>query len=127
MSTTPVKVFISYSHDSPDHAERVRALADRLRADGLDCALDQYETAPPQGLFWQKRSKPAVSLCWSERASTSLKIGRWRRTIWGMHFLSRGFAREERRERLFWTKRSKPTDSLCRATIQVGSTRNHPQ
>lgn len=49
MSTRPVQVFISYSHDSKEHAERVLALADRLRGDGLDCLLDQYEPAPPQG------------------------------------------------------------------------------
>jgi len=45
-------VFISYSHDSPEHADRVLALADRLREDGIDCALDQYETSPPEG--WPK-------------------------------------------------------------------------
>ncbi len=43
------KVFISYSHDSPEHADRVRELSDRLRADGLDCILDQYEVSPPEG------------------------------------------------------------------------------
>ena len=45
----PPRVFISYSHDSGAHAERVRALADRLRADGVDAWIDQYETAPSQG------------------------------------------------------------------------------
>jgi hypothetical protein len=44
------RVFISYSHDSPEHADRVLALADRLRAEGIDCHLDQYETSPPEGL-----------------------------------------------------------------------------
>jgi tetratricopeptide (TPR) repeat protein len=43
------RVFISYSHDSPEHADRVLALADRLRAEGIDCHLDQYETSPPEG------------------------------------------------------------------------------
>jgi tetratricopeptide (TPR) repeat protein len=43
------RVFISYSHDSPEHADRVLALADRLRAEGIDCRLDQYETSPPEG------------------------------------------------------------------------------
>ena len=42
-------VFISYSHDSPEHADRVLALSDRLIADGIDCTLDQYETTPPEG------------------------------------------------------------------------------
>ena len=41
-------VFISYSHDSAEHADRVLALSNRLRADGIDCILDQYETSPPE-------------------------------------------------------------------------------
>lgn len=43
------RVFISYSHDSPEHADRVLELADRLRSEGIDCHLDQYETSPPEG------------------------------------------------------------------------------
>jgi len=42
------KVFISYSHDSP-HAQRVLVLSDRLRQDGVDCHIDQYEMSPPEG------------------------------------------------------------------------------
>src|SRR2546422_900524 len=45
----PPTAFISYSHDSPEHADRVLALSDHLRADGIDCILDQYEDAPPEG------------------------------------------------------------------------------
>jgi tetratricopeptide (TPR) repeat protein len=45
----PPRVFISYSHDSAEHCDRVLALATRLRADGLDAQLDQFETSPPQG------------------------------------------------------------------------------
>ncbi len=43
------KVFISYSHDSPAHNDRVLKLSDRLRADGIDCILDQYESSPSEG------------------------------------------------------------------------------
>jgi hypothetical protein len=43
------KVFISYSHDSSNHAERVLALSDRLRKDGIDCHIDQYEMFPAEG------------------------------------------------------------------------------
>jgi hypothetical protein len=43
------KVFISYSHDSSDHAEHVLALSDKLRQDGIDCHIDQYEISPPEG------------------------------------------------------------------------------
>ena len=46
---TPPTVFISYSHDSPAHADRVLELSDRLRAEGVDCILDQYEAPPPEG------------------------------------------------------------------------------
>ena len=43
------KVFISYSHDSPEHAGRVLELSDRLRQDGIDSHIDQYEVSPPEG------------------------------------------------------------------------------
>ena len=43
------KVFISYSHDSKEHAERVLSLSDRLRRDGVDSQIDQYELSPPEG------------------------------------------------------------------------------
>lgn len=43
------RVFISYSHDSPAHRDRVLMLADRLRTDGIDCDLDRYETSPAEG------------------------------------------------------------------------------
>ena len=46
------KVFISYSHDSSEHMERVLELSDQLRLDGVDCHIDQYEESPTQG--WQR-------------------------------------------------------------------------
>jgi tetratricopeptide (TPR) repeat protein len=52
----PPKVFISYSHDSPQHMERVLEFADRLRDDGVDATIDQYEVAPPEGWpIWMAR------------------------------------------------------------------------
>jgi|GEM_PF-6103950 len=45
----PPKVFLSYSHDSAEHKDRVLAVCDRLRADGIDAWIDQYETSPPEG------------------------------------------------------------------------------
>lgn len=55
MTEMAVSVFISYSHDSASHKLRVRELADRLRQDGIDCHLDQYEEAPPEGWpAWMK-------------------------------------------------------------------------
>ena len=53
--STP-KVFISYSHDSPEHADRVLDLSNHLCADGIDCILDQYEDSPPEGFpRWMDR------------------------------------------------------------------------
>ena len=43
------KVFISYSHDSKEHAEKVLSFANLLRKDGIDCVLDQYTPHPPEG------------------------------------------------------------------------------
>ncbi len=43
------KVFISYSWDSDEHKARVLELSDRLRANGVNCNIDQYEIAPFQG------------------------------------------------------------------------------
>lgn len=40
MTGAPPKVFISYSHDTVEHQERVLGLADRLRADGIDAEID---------------------------------------------------------------------------------------
>lgn len=44
-----LRVFISYSHDSPRHQTRVLELSNRLRAEGVDCQIDVYYEAPPEG------------------------------------------------------------------------------
>ncbi len=57
----PPKVLLSYSHDSPEHMDRVLAICDRLRADGIDAWIDQYEIPPPEGWprWWVKRFEEA--------------------------------------------------------------------
>jgi len=47
----PPSVFISYSHDSEIHKERVLELSERLRSDGVDALIDQYieNQGPPEG------------------------------------------------------------------------------
>ena len=55
------KVFISYTHDSPEHMDGVLELSNRLRAEGVDCHLDQYETSPPEGWpRWTNRQLEAA-------------------------------------------------------------------
>ncbi len=57
----PVNVFISYSHDSPEHAARVLMLSNRLRADGVDAMIDQYAVPPPEDwtLWMEKQIRDA--------------------------------------------------------------------
>lgn len=51
-----IRVFISYSHDSQEHNERVLGLSERLRSDGIDAYLDQYVDSPPEGwMLWTKQ------------------------------------------------------------------------
>jgi hypothetical protein len=52
----PPRVFVSYSHDTVEHQKRVLDLADRLRADGIDAEIDQYNASPPEGWpLWCER------------------------------------------------------------------------
>ena len=46
---TVPRLFISYSHDSRAHEDRVRVLANRLRHDGVDAVIDQFDAAPQHG------------------------------------------------------------------------------
>ncbi len=41
-SNQAIKVFVSYTHDSPAHSRRVLDLANALRQAGFDCDIDQY-------------------------------------------------------------------------------------
>jgi SEFIR domain len=43
------EVFISYSWDNENHVRSVLELSNRLRFEGVDCVLDQYEESPPEG------------------------------------------------------------------------------
>jgi hypothetical protein len=44
--------FITYAHDSLAHEGRVLEFANKLRSDGVDVQIDQYEPHPPEG--WPK-------------------------------------------------------------------------
>jgi hypothetical protein len=49
MAPSAPRVFISYSHDSSEHKERVLRFAQRLRKDGIDAQIDQYVKGRPPG------------------------------------------------------------------------------
>lgn len=40
---------MSYTHDSATQKARVLELANRLREEGIDCEIDQFEDSPPEG------------------------------------------------------------------------------
>src|SRR5512134_1336850 len=61
MTGTAPKVVISYSHDTVAHQELVLDLADRLRADGIDAEIDQYNDSPAEGWpHWCERQIEAA-------------------------------------------------------------------
>jgi len=84
------RVFISYSHDSPEHEDRVLALADRLRQDGVDATIDQYADPPPDGWpMWmnlQIQNADFVLLVCTEtyrrRADLQEQPGKGRGVLW---------------------------------------------
>jgi hypothetical protein len=96
-------VFISYSHDSAEHADRVLALAERLRCDGIDTTIDQYETSPPEGWHrWTDRhirdATFVLMVCsdtycrrvmGEERTGTGLGV-RWEGNLIYQHFYDAG-------------------------------------
>ena len=52
----PIRIFISYSHDSPGNSDRVLSLTQQLRHDGLEAAIDQFSPFPKQGwIRWMER------------------------------------------------------------------------
>lgn len=53
-----LRVFISYSHDSQEHMDRVWDLSERLLGDGVDCCIDQHEEAPAEG--WPRWCKHQI-------------------------------------------------------------------
>jgi len=56
-------VFISYSHDSQRHLNRVFELGERLRKLGFDCRLDQHEVFPAVGWPQWTSSQVASAAC----------------------------------------------------------------
>ena len=43
------KVFISYAHKNQAYEDKVLELENRLRSEGIDAMIAQYEEAPPEG------------------------------------------------------------------------------
>jgi WD40 repeat protein len=55
MASDPPKVLISYSHDSPEHEQRVLELVNRLRKNGVEAWIDRYRPDPDEGwISWMR-------------------------------------------------------------------------
>lgn len=52
-------VFISYSQDSVSFADKVLSFSNRLRREGIDAILDQYEEAPSEG--WPRWMESSIN------------------------------------------------------------------
>ena len=82
--------FISYSHESPEHDDRVLDLANRLRAEGVDCELDKYQVSPPEGWpLWMQtqvqKSDFVIVVCtatYSRRSTGNEEPGKGLGTAW---------------------------------------------
>ncbi|QTR54943.1 TIR domain-containing protein [Thiothrix unzii] len=63
MGTPPLRIFISYSHDSDEHRHRVLALSDGLNKSGLNCDIDQYINGSPEEGWplWMERMLETAS------------------------------------------------------------------
>jgi tetratricopeptide (TPR) repeat protein len=83
--TTPISpnVFISYTHDSLEHADRVLRLSNRLRSDGVESHIDQYSQNPAEGWpVWMLKAIEAADYVvvvstkrYAEKASESKRSG----------------------------------------------------
>ena len=93
--TAPV-VFISYSHDSAEHKDRILALSNRLRRGGIACMIDQYQTSPEVGwpTWCQKQVEDAdfVLVACTETYSRRFRMeespGRGRGSVWEAHAIA---------------------------------------
>jgi hypothetical protein len=85
-----LRIFISYSHDSREHMERVWQLCERLRQDGIDCRIDQHEFSPAEGwprwcMYQVQEAKFVLVLCsanYKDRLEGRVKSGIGLGTKW---------------------------------------------
>src|ERR1041384_3791021 len=69
-------VFISYSHDSPEHAERVRGLGASLSRDGGECRIDVFKDTGEDWPAWMARKLMAA--VWVLCVATEIYARRFR-------------------------------------------------
>jgi hypothetical protein len=61
--SAPLRVLLSYAHESTEHRARVKALAQRLESEGLEITLDAESAEPAEGWWvWLEREVTAADL-----------------------------------------------------------------
>lgn len=103
------KVFVSYSHESRPHKDRVLDFTERLRTDGVDAWIDQYSPWPKEG--WPKwtefqiRDADFILLVCTEtyarRVSGEEVPGRGRGVIWEANLIYNALYRDQVRSDRF--------------------------
>ena len=86
----PPTAFITYTHETAEHNEQVLALAEKLRAEGVDCEIDRFEVSPPEGWpLWMKRkienSDFVIAVCtetYERRFDGNEKPGKGKGAMW---------------------------------------------
>ena len=90
VSNDNLKVFISYSQDSIDFADKIFNFSNRLRGEGIDAILDQYEESPPEGWpRWMENSinaaKYVIVVCtkgYQQKILGQVEAGKGRGAKW---------------------------------------------
>src|SRR5262249_47653301 len=108
-ASPPDFTFISYSHDSREHKDRVLKLSDWLRHSGIDCSLDQYEESPSEGWGWWSRNQIieasfVLVICtetYERRFSGKEQVGAGRGVKWEGAILSQELYEDEARNKKF--------------------------
>jgi hypothetical protein len=96
-SETPLRVFLSYAHESEPHRAAVLALALSLRADGFDAVIDRMVPPPPDGWSrWMQgelaRADRVIVVCspaYYRRATGVERVGVGLGASWEWHLLRR--------------------------------------
>ena len=75
MTKEAPKVFISYSHDDPDHKKWVANFGLRLRQNGVDAILDQWDLFPGEDIpvFMERNLSEANRLQQARRSPRLLR------------------------------------------------------
>ncbi|MFC6652315.1 toll/interleukin-1 receptor domain-containing protein [Paenibacillus rhizoplanae] len=102
------KVFISYSHDSDEHKNKVLLLSNQLREEGIDSVIDQYDENPAQGWAqWMiemiKESDYIIAVCsdnYCTRFEGNEQEGRGKGGKWEGKYILQFLYEAEKNERI---------------------------